>query len=64
MILGILLICTSPIDASGCIPIPNPEKLFATMEECEAEANAVLDVVSAQYFVRAFCFETNFFELL
>lgn len=64
MILGVLLICMSPIDAGSCMPIPNVEKLFASMEECEVEANAVAEAVSAQYFVRAFCFETNFFELL
>ena len=64
MILGILLICMSPLDAGSCMPIPNAEKLYATMEECEAEANAVAEVASAQYFVRAFCFETDFFELL
>ena len=64
MILGILLICMNPLDAGSCIPVPNPQTLYATMEECEAEANAVAEVASAQYFVRAFCFETDFFELL
>ena len=64
MILGILLICASPIDAVSCIPIPNPQKLYATMEECEAEANAVAEAASAQYFVKAYCFETDFFEFL
>lgn len=64
MILGVLLICMSPVDAVSCMPIPNAEKLFVTMAECEAEANAVAEVVSQQYFVKAFCFETDFFELL
>jgi hypothetical protein len=54
----------SPIDAMGCMPIPNVQKLYATMEECEVEANAIAEAASAQYFVRAFCFETDFFELL
>jgi hypothetical protein len=52
------------IDAGSCVPIPNPQKLYATMEECEVEANAVAEAASAQYFVKAFCFETDFFELL
>jgi hypothetical protein len=64
MILGILLICISPVDAGSCIPVPNPQKLYATMEECELEANAVAQAASAQYFVKAYCFETDFFELL
>ena len=64
MILGILLLCASPFDANSCIPVPNPQKLYATMEECEVEANAVAEVASAQYFVKAYCFETDFFELL
>lgn len=64
MILGVLLICMSPVDAGSCMPVPNPEKLFATMEECEAEANAVAEMVARQYYVKAFCFETDFFELL
>ena len=64
MILGILLICMSPLDAGSCMPIPNAEKLFASMEECREEANAVAEIASQQYFVKAFCFETDFFELL
>ena len=64
MILGILLICMSPTDVISCMPIPNPQKLYATMEECELEANAIAEAASADFYVRAFCFETDFFELL
>jgi hypothetical protein len=64
MILGILLLCASPVDAVSCMPIPNPQKLYATMEECELEANAIAQAASVQYFAKAFCFETDFFELL
>ena len=64
MILGVLLICMSPVDAGSCMPVPNPQKLYVTMEECEAEANATAEVVAQRYFVKAFCFETDFFELL
>lgn len=64
MILGILLLCTSPIDAVSCVPVPNPKKLYATMKDCEVEASAVAEAASAQYFVKVYCFETDFFELL
>lgn len=64
MILGILLVCASPVDAVSCIPIPNPQKLYVTMEECEDEANAVAELAAAEFFVKAYCFETDFFELL
>jgi hypothetical protein len=64
MILGILLVCMSPFDAGSCVPFPNPQKLYATMEDCELEANATAEVMATRYFVKAFCFETDFFELL
>ena len=64
MILGILLICMNPLDAGSCIPVPNPQKLYATMKECELEANAAAEGFASQYYVRAFCFETDYFELL
>lgn len=64
MILGILLICASPVNAVSCTPVPNVKKLYATVEECQTEANAIAEAASAQYFVKAYCFKTDFFELL
>jgi hypothetical protein len=64
MILGILLICTSPIDSLSCIPVPNPDKLYESVEACELEANAAAQSLAGRFYVRAFCVETDFFELL
>lgn len=64
MILGILLVCVTPLDVNSCVPIPNPNMLYPTMEACELEANTAAEGLSGQYYVRPFCFETDFFELL
>jgi hypothetical protein len=64
MILGILLICISPTDATQCVPVPNSDKLYESIEACQLEANAVAESMANRFYVRTFCIETDFFELL
>lgn len=66
MILGIVLACASLTDINTCEMIPNPYKLFPSIEECEEIGHYTAEHIALQYnlYTRVQCFETDFFELI
>lgn len=59
MILGVILACSIE---GFCLPIPNLDTLYESVEACEAEGNAVIDTVPPEISATLYCYETNFFE--
>lgn len=57
MILGILLICN--VEAQ-CVPVPNPETLFESLEECQAAATQAAESVPQEYTVDIYCYRVNY----
>lgn len=59
MILGLLLACSSPADASSCQAVPYDKKYFSSMQECQGEMKAVA-IYAANTFnlvTRPYCFK-------
>lgn len=61
MILGILLVCNLE---GQCMPVPNVQELYETMEDCDREGSTVIAGLPPHLQARLFCYETDFFELL
>ena len=57
MILGILMICNVAME---CVPVPNPQRLYSSQEECEADATAVAEGIPAQFTVDIYCYEVDY----
>jgi hypothetical protein len=66
MILGVILVCISAVDIYTCEMVPNTNKLFPSIEECEEVGHYTAEHISIQYnlHTKVQCFETDFFELL
>ncbi len=59
MILGLLLACSSPVDARSCQAVPYDKKYFSSMQECQGEMKeaAIYTASAFNLVTRPYCFK-------